>query len=257
MRKEYELALLLETLFGTPERLQRFLYSSPVGSYTTPTTPADRSMKDVAFEAVDELRRRGLIDADFFERLVEENPGEVSRIRELEKQWLIDVEDWIKVPDSMESDRKQPGAPTVLVFYARRDHDFFEELATHLKVLQRKGKIELLQEARIRGGDEWEETIKRQIQQATIFILLVSPAFLSSDFVWESEFPEILERHEEGEAVAIPVIVRPCSWKETPIKSLQVLPSDGRPVSLSPNPDRVWTAVTKTIEMAVLQLEKR
>jgi hypothetical protein len=255
MRKEYELAMLLEKLFATPERLQRFLYSLPTGSYTTPRLSDESSIKDVAFEAVDELRRRGMIDADFFERLIEENPGEMTQIREQKKQWLIDVEDWVKVPDSVQPRKGRTGAPSVLVSYARRDNDFFEELATHLKVLQRKGKIEFLQEGRIRAGDEWDETIKRQIQQASIFILLVSPAFLSSDFIWESEFPEMLERHEQGMAVIIPVIVRPCTWKETPIRSLQVLPSGGKPVSLSPNPDRVWTTVAKTIEKAVLQLE--
>jgi hypothetical protein len=108
MSKELALVELLEGLFATPERLQRFLHSLSIAGRAAPVLPEGSSPRHIAFEAVDELRRRGLIDADFFERLVEENPSEAQRIRELQSRWLVDVEEWAAIPPS----EQQPSAPT-------------------------------------------------------------------------------------------------------------------------------------------------
>jgi hypothetical protein len=257
MSKELELVELLEGLFATPERLQRFLHSLSIVGRAAPVVPEGSSPRRVAFEAVDELRRRGLIDADFFERLIEENPSEAQRIRELQSRWLVDVEEWAAIPSSEQQPSAPAGAPRVLVSYARRDIEFFKELSAHLSILQRKGTIELWHEGRIRAGEKWDETIKTQTRQASIFILLVSPEFLSSDFVWGWELTDVLERQKRGEVVVIPVIVRPCLWRESPIGSLQVLPSDGRPVASSLNPDRVWVELTRYIEKSAKQLRDK
>ena len=257
MSKEFELAELLERLFVTPERLERFLYALPLGRRAAPKLPKGSSVRSAALEVVDELRRRGLIDADFFERLIEERPNEAQLVRDLQSRWLVDVDEWTAVPASEKEVSAPAAAPTVLVSYSRRDIDFFEELAAHLAVLQRKGKIELWHEGRIRAGDAWDEAIKRQVEQAEIFILLVSPEFLSSDFVWEQELPEIVKRHEKGEAIVLPVIVRPCAWQDSPIAAIQVLPSNGVPVALSSNPDRVWVTVTRYVEKAVREWRAR
>jgi hypothetical protein len=254
MSKELELVELLEGLFATPERLQRFLHSQSIVGRAAHVFPEGSSSRHVAFEAVDELRRRGLIDADFFERLIEENPSEARRIRKLQSRWLVDVEEWAATPSSEQQPSAPAGAPTVLVSYTRRDIEFFKDLSAHLEILRRKGTIEFWDEGRIRAGDKWEEAIKTQTRQARIFIFLVSPEFLSSDFVWQWDLTDVLERQKRGEVVVIPVIVRPCSWRESPIGSLQVLPSDGRPVASSLDPDRVWVDLTRYIEKSAKQL---
>jgi hypothetical protein len=51
-------------------------------------------MRHFAFEAVDELRRRGLINTDFFERLVEERPDYSARIKQIRSEWLVDNGRW-------------------------------------------------------------------------------------------------------------------------------------------------------------------
>lgn len=208
-------------------------------------------MRHLAFEAVDELRRRGQINAELFDRLTEERPDYAARIKQIRNEWLIDIDLWSMPPHFEQKLQTHDDMPVVFVSYSRRDSNFFEELAVHLKVLQRKGTIKLWHEGRVRAGDEWEQVIRLQIKQADIFILLVSADFLSSDFMWEQEFDQVLKRHQQGEAVVIPIIIRPCTWTDSPIGSLQVMPTDGKPVSLSPDTDRVWVDVSIHIAEAV------
>lgn len=250
MRKEVALMELLLELFPTPERLRRFLHFLPLGTSVLLNLPEEGSMRHIAFEAVDELRRRGLIDVEFFDRLIEERPDYDARIKQIQSEWLIDINTWGESPRPEQEPQTHADTPAVFVSYSRRDSDFFEELATHLKVLQRKGSIRLWHEGRIRAGHEWEQVIQLQIKQANIVILLVSADLLSSDFMWEQEFKEVLKRHQRGETVIIPIIVRPCAWSDSPIASLEVLPPSGKPVSLSPDTDRVWVDVAKHINKA-------
>ena len=61
-------------------------------------------------------------------------------------------------------------------------------------------------------------------------MLLVSASFLSSAYC-ETELLRALERGKRGEARVIPVILKPCDWAAAPFANLQVLPSNGKPVT--------------------------
>ena len=69
-------------------------------------------------------------------------------------------------------------------------------------------------------GDEDEE----------IILLLVSPDFMSSDYCYGIEMKKAMERHERGEAVVIPIILRPVYFQGAPFGKLQALPTDAKPV---------------------------
>ena len=44
-----------------------------------------------------------------------------------------------------------------------------------------------------------------------------------------------MERHEKGEAIVIPVILRACDWHGAPFGKLNATPPDGRPVTQFPD----------------------
>ena len=115
MSKETDLAFLLEELFPSPESLRRFLYSLPIDSSELPRVLAEGSTKRIALWLVDELRRRGLVDADFFKRLVDERPDYAERIRQVQDQWLVEADRWGMPPTSELQEHRRPKAPTVLV----------------------------------------------------------------------------------------------------------------------------------------------
>lgn len=49
-----------------------------------------------------------------------------------------------------------------------------------------------------------------------MILLLASPDFLASECCWGTEVKRAMERHQSGEAVVIPVILRPCEWTRAP-----------------------------------------
>jgi hypothetical protein len=63
-----------------------------------------------------------------------------------------------------------------------------------------------------------------------------------------------LERHAAGEAVVIPVILRPVDWQATPFGAFQALPRDGKPVTTFENLDIALQQVASGIRAAI---EKR
>lgn len=124
-----------------------------------------------------------------------------------------------------------PEPAKIFIAYSRKDAAFLEELRVHLKPLEYKGAIQLWYDGNIEPGVQWENAIQINLKQADIILLLVSPDAIASDYFYGREMTEALERHRQGTARVIPLILRPCAWMETPLAELQVLPKDGRPVS--------------------------
>jgi TIR domain len=60
------------------------------------------------------------------------------------------------------------------------------------------------------GGADWEREIERKLRDCDIFILLVSPSSLSSDYVVYKEIPIVRERQKKGEDVRFyPLVLMP------------------------------------------------
>ena len=119
----------------------------------------------------------------------------------------------------------------VFCSYSHEDKDFQDNLAKHLAALRRVGVIELWTDNEIRAGDRWSDKISENLEKADIILLLVSANFISSDYCFTVELKRALELHESKQAIAIPIIIKPCDWKITSLAELQALPENGRPVS--------------------------
>ena len=102
---------------------------------------------------------------------------------------------------------------TKLVFsYAHADETLRNELEKHLSPLRRLGLLEPWHDRRIVAGQHFAGEIDRNFADADIVLLLVSPDFVNSDYCFDIEMKGALERDARGEAVVIPVILRPCHW---------------------------------------------
>jgi formylglycine-generating enzyme required for sulfatase activity len=118
----------------------------------------------------------------------------------------------------------------VFLSYAREDAELLEDLEFHLAPLERDGGIVIWSDRKIPPGGEWQASIEQALEEAEIILLLVSAAFIASDFCYGREMKRALERHESGHAIVIPVILRPVAWERTPFYKLQALPRGARPV---------------------------
>src|SRR5215211_2764011 len=138
--------------------------------------------------------------------------------------------------------------------YSHRDEEHLNDLRDWLRGLERQGLIEWWHDREITPGWEWEETIDKNLRSAEIILLLVTPDFMASDYVYEKEIVRAIERHERGEARVIPIIVRPALWKGTPLGRLQALPKDAKPITTWPDRDEAWLNVAEGIQEAVAKL---
>lgn len=122
--------------------------------------------------------------------------------------------------------------PSVFISYSHKDEAWKERLITHLGVLAKQGHLDIWDDRRIQGGDDWFPEIEKAIDSAHVAILMISANFLNSDFILGEEVPRLLERrHNEGLRI-MPLIVKPCVWQKVDwLKSIQARPKDGKAVS--------------------------
>src|ERR1041384_5210693 len=132
---------------------------------------------------------------------------------------------------------------SVFMSYSHVDESYRNELETHLAMLERQGVIDVWHDRRIGAGEDLDDEISEHLETAQIILLLVSSDFLASEYCYGVEMKRALARHEAGEARVIPVILRPCEWKEAPFSRLRATPSDGRPISKFADRDDAYLAV--------------
>src|SRR6266699_6602742 len=100
--------------------------------------------------------------------------------------------------------------------YAHEDETLLKKLKTHIKSLQRDGLIDLWHDREISAETEWEREISKKLNTAQIILLLVSPDFMNSEYCYGIEMKRALERHDRGEAIVIPIILRHIYWHSSP-----------------------------------------
>lgn len=148
---------------------------------------------------------------------------------------------------------------TIEVFcsYARKDQLLLDELNIHLIPLKREGLISLWKDTDISPGAEWEQAINKHLNIARIILLLVSPSFIASEYCYSKEMKRSLERHEQGEAQVIPVILRPIDWKGAPFGRLHALPKNAKPVTSWRKRDEAFLDIAIGIRKVVEDITKQ
>jgi len=146
------------------------------------------------------------------------------------------------------------GTVEVFFSYSHEDETLRGKLANHLSQLQNEGLIRSWHDRKIGAGTEWDGQINEHLRGAHIVLLLISSDFLASRYIHDVEVKTALERHEAGEALVIPVILRACDWQSAPFGKLQALPTDGKAVTSWSNKDEAFTVVAKGIRAAANEI---
>lgn len=132
--------------------------------------------------------------------------------------------------------------------YSHRDEALRDQIETHLAMLKRQGFIDTWHDRRILAGEVIDSVISENLERADIVLLLVSSDFLASDYCYDRELKRALERHAAGSATVIPVILRPCDWRDAPFGTLLAVPKDGKPITQWPDIDSAFLDVTTAIK---------
>ncbi len=145
---------------------------------------------------------------------------------------------------------------SVFVSYSHQDEGLRQRLEAHLALLEREGGIALWHDRKIGAGEVWANRLSDHLEAADLVLLLVSADFLASDYCFETEMRRALERHRQGTARVVPIVLRPCDWEQAPFGEFRALPPGGRPVASAADPEAAWTEVAKGLRALVDEIHR-
>jgi TIR domain len=113
----------------------------------------------------------------------------------------------------------EPYKPRIFISYSHVDEPetprgdetkWLTFVTSYLRPALKQGAVEIWIDRLMRGGDSWSTEIERRLRDCDIFILLVSPNWLSSDYVVDKEIKIIRERQANREDVHFyPLVITP------------------------------------------------
>lgn len=148
-----------------------------------------------------------------------------------------------------------PERPALFFCCAPVDRAHRTTLINHLAGLFRE-RFAPWSEDDVPAGAEHDAAIRDALDRATVIVLLVSADLLASTRHYDKAMKRALARHERGEALVIPVILRACDWLHEPFAKLQALPREDEssaariPVLSAKNMDEAFTSVAVEIRKA-------
>src|SRR5258708_4602218 len=138
--------------------------------------------------------------------------------------------------------------------YAHKDKPIRDELEKHLSWLKRRYQLTNWHDREILPGEEWEQAIDMHLDTANLILLLISSDFMNSDYCYGKEMRRALERHRAGTCRVIPILLRPTYWEDAPFSSLQLLPTDARPITRWSDRDEAFQDVVTEISRTIKDL---
>jgi hypothetical protein len=155
----------------------------------------------------------------------------------------------------MPSSTPVPRPVRVFVAYAHEDIAYRDRLVKIMVPWVRQGLVEVWADHKLAGGDVWDEKIKEALEEADLILILMSVDAIASEYIHGVELRRAMERHEQGTARVIPLIVRICAWKEeTWLGQVQAVPRGGTPIAEHASPDRAWDEVREQLKGVIDEL---
>ena len=156
----------------------------------------------------------------------------------------------------MQSDRNRFYA-NLFYSYSHEDAPYRSNMEKALAQLRTDGLLKDWSDLKILPGQSISKKIRERMDEADIFVFLLSPDFITSDECMK-EWEYAKQLSAEGELIfRIPIILRDCSWKDFLGKDdVKALPDDGKPVANFDSEDTAWLQVYEGIKAVVNQLKE-
>lgn len=137
------------------------------------------------------------------------------------------------------------------ISYSHHDAWAVERLHTHLAMLRREGHIVAWYDRDILAGSDLDAEIASELASCDLFLPLLSPDFLASDYCYETEMMRAIERHDAGELRVVPIVIEPCDWAASSLRKLKALPKDGKPVAEWTNKNTAFLDIVNELRRVV------
>ena len=153
--------------------------------------------------------------------------------------------------------------PVIFISYSHKDEPdnprdgevaWLSFVRTYLQPAVKHGVFELWDDRSLEGGADWDPEIERKLRECDIFILLVSPHSMASNYIVDREIAVIRERQAAGEDVHFyPLLLTPTPRAGLDkVRDKNLRPRDAKPFSgFSPH-DRMQHMSDAADEIAVI-----
>jgi hypothetical protein len=140
---------------------------------------------------------------------------------------------------------------TILFYsYCHVNEEYKIRLEKQLVLLRREGFIDEWSDRKIMPGETWDEKIKTKMSVADIFLMLISQDYLASE-ACSKEMEYAIENRRRK--TCIPVILKPCTWKDSQLNKIQALPKDGKPIDSWANLDDAWLDIYNSLKEIIIK----
>ena len=119
----------------------------------------------------------------------------------------------------------------IFISYSHNDRRWLDELLITVAPLLRRRDITIWDDTKIRVGTKWKAEISAALKRAKVAVLLVSRAFLASDFTATSELPQLLEAAEKDGLIICWIAVGFSLYEHTEITEYQAANNPTTPLN--------------------------
>ena len=120
---------------------------------------------------------------------------------------------------------------TLFICYSHTDRSYREEFTKFLATAA-LNDIQIFSDAEIAPGDDWQQTIVQQLEQATAALILVSQDFMISPFIQQVELRELLASYIRRGLRLFLVPVRSTNYQGTYLSKFEWARPPDQPLSL-------------------------
>jgi internalin A len=117
-------------------------------------------------------------------------------------------------PEARAIARNQDSAPVpvrLFVSYAHDDKRQLKRLDLTLDILEKQQGLTSWLDQRLIAGEEWDEEIRRRLEEMDIFLFIASQTSLVRPYITDPELKRAKERYENGEIDIVTVKLEPCA----------------------------------------------
>jgi len=151
--------------------------------------------------------------------------------------------------------RKRNPREGIFISYAHKDESFWIDGLLHrLRPLEASG-VNVWTDREIEPGDRYHEEIQGALSAAKIAVLLVSPAYLESEYISSHELPNFLQSAASDGLRIFWIPVERSEYKKTEIEKYHAAHAPDRPLSELEAPEResaldaIASALTRALRM--------